>query len=195
MGAEGAKAPPYIFSAPSIDIFTPLQPLFSKFITAIHPIALERWLIASLVVRFFPSLIRSNQCRPTNFCHFVTKVNKIAKLLDFLVPTCTKLLGLYYDITVKFSPILVETSGQVKAKQQNIKLELASLYPSSSDAAKSFKGQCGTIISTKFSNVIFFGRTNLKLIGKQEKLYPGACSPEKFLKIYMLRMVILELVE
>ena len=45
-----------------------------------------------------------------------------------MVTSCTKLLELYYDITVKFSPILVETSGQVTVKQQNIKLELASLF-------------------------------------------------------------------
>ena len=39
----------------------------------------------------------------------------------------TKLLELYYDVTVKFSPILKQTFGQIRAKQQNIKLELASL--------------------------------------------------------------------
>ena len=42
------------------------------------------------------------------------------------------------------------------------------------------------IISTFFQR-LFFNRTNLKLIKKQEKLLggPGACSPRKFLKIYM----------
>ena len=43
------------------------------------------------------------------------------------------------------------------------------------------------IISTFFQG-IFFNRTNLKLIKKQEKLSggPGACSLGKFLKIYMV---------
>ena len=36
------------------------------------------------------------------------------------------LLELYYDVTIKFSPILKETFGQITAKQ-NLKLELASL--------------------------------------------------------------------
>ena len=53
---------------------------------------------------------------------------KSQKLLDFLVTSCTKLKELYYDVTVKFSSILKETFGQIPAKQQNIKLELASLY-------------------------------------------------------------------
>ena len=46
----------------------------------------------------------------------------------------------------------------------------------------------GSIISTYFSSVFFFGGTNLNLIEKQEKLSegPGACSPGKFLKIYMM---------
>ena len=38
-----------------------------------------------------------------------------------------KLSELYYDGTRKFSSILKETCGQITAKQQNIKLELASL--------------------------------------------------------------------
>ena len=48
--------------------------------------------------------------------------------------------------------------------------------------ARNFK-KGWSIIST-----FLFGRTNLKLIEKQEKLCggTGACSPEKFLKIYML---------
>ena len=39
-----------------------------------------------------------------------------------------------------------------------------------------------------FCQAYFFGRTNLKLIKKQEKLQegPGACSPGNFSKIYML---------
>ena len=52
-------------------------------------------------------------------------------------------IELYYDVTVIFSPILVEMSGQITAKQQNMKLELAIAYPSSSGAAKSFKRGCG----------------------------------------------------
>ena len=83
--------------------------------------------MASLVIRFFSSLIPSNNVAPTDFCNFVMKVNKITKTVDFLVPSCTKLLELYYHFTVKFSSISVETSGQITAKQQNIKLKLASL--------------------------------------------------------------------
>ena len=49
---------------------------------------------------------------------------KSQKRLDFLVTSCTKLLECYYDVTVDFSPILIETSVQITAKQQNIKLEL-----------------------------------------------------------------------
>ena len=43
------------------------------------------------------------------------------------------------------------------------------------------------IISTLFARV-FFGKTNLKLIEKQESLKggPGACTLGKILKIYML---------
>ena len=39
-----------------------------------------------------------------------------------------------------------------------------------------------------FCQAYFFGRTDLKLIKKQEKLLgnPGACSPGNFLKIHML---------
>ena len=51
-------------------------------------------------------------------------VPSCTKLLNFIVPSCTKLLELYYDVTVKFPPTLIETSGQITAKQQNIKLEL-----------------------------------------------------------------------
>ena len=66
--------------------------------------------------------------KPTySFCNFVTMVNKIAKTVGFPVTSCTKLLKLYYDVTVEFSSNLTETSWQITAKQQNIKLELASL--------------------------------------------------------------------
>ena len=82
--------------------------------------------MASLVIRFFSSLIPSNQ--RTNFCNFVTKAKKSQKLLDFLVTSCTKLSELLYNVTVKFSPIFKETFEQITAKQQIIiKLELASL--------------------------------------------------------------------
>ena len=54
-----------------------LNPPFQKVITTVHPIALQRPLMASLVIRFFSSLIPSKQ--RTNFCNFVTKVYKIAK--------------------------------------------------------------------------------------------------------------------
>ena len=37
------------------------------------------------------------------------------------------LFELHYDVTVKSSPILKQTFGQTTAKQQIIKLELASL--------------------------------------------------------------------
>ena len=83
--------------------------------------------MASLVIRFFFSLIPSNQRRLSNFCNFVTKLNKIAKTVGFPDTFLHKVFELYYDITVKFSPVLVETCGQITAKQQNIKLELASL--------------------------------------------------------------------
>ena len=55
-----------------------------------------------------------------------------------------------------------------------------------SGVARNCKREEG-IIST-FFQVFFFNRTNLKLIKKQEKLSggPGACSPGKFLKIYMV---------
>ena len=36
-------------------------------------------------------------------------------------------LELYYDVAVKISPTLVETSWHITAKQQNINLELHSL--------------------------------------------------------------------
>ena len=83
--------------------------------------------MASLVIRFYSSLIPSTQ--GTNFCNFVTKVNKIAKTVGFpgtFVYKAFRALA-YYDVTVKFYPILVEMSGQITAKQQNTKLELASL--------------------------------------------------------------------
>ena len=53
--AEGDEVPPIFFSAP-------LQsPPIQKFITTVHPTALQRWPMASLVIRFFSSLIPSNQ--------------------------------------------------------------------------------------------------------------------------------------
>ena len=57
-----AEAPPYFFSPP-IEIFEPLfSPHFHKFITYSTPyIALQRWLMASLVLRFFASGLPSNQ--------------------------------------------------------------------------------------------------------------------------------------
>ena len=50
-----------------------------------------------------------------------------------------------------------------------------------SGGARNFKRRGGTFFT--FFQRLFFGRTNLKLIKKQEKLYkegPGACSPGKF---------------
>ena len=41
----------------------------------------QLWLMASLVIRFFSSLIPSNQW--TNFCNFATKGNKIARTVGF----------------------------------------------------------------------------------------------------------------
>ena len=70
--------------------------------------------MASLVNRFF--------WQRTNFCKFVTKVNQIAKTVGFSGNFVTKLLELYYDVTLEFSPTLKETFGQVTAKQQNITL-------------------------------------------------------------------------
>ena len=69
-----AEAPLFFFSPPPHRNF---EPPFQKFMTTVHPIALQRWLKASLVSRFFFSLIPLNQ--RTNFCNFVTKLNKITK--------------------------------------------------------------------------------------------------------------------
>ena len=58
----------------------------------------------------------------------MTTENKIAKTVGF--PDnfeCKALTELSYDVAVKFSPILKETFGQTTVKQQNIKLESASL--------------------------------------------------------------------
>ena len=79
--------------------------------------------MASLVIRFFFSLIPSNQ--RTNVCNFVTKVNKITKTVEFSANVVYKAL-IYYDVTVKFSPVLKETFGHIIAKQLSIKLRLAS---------------------------------------------------------------------
>ena len=62
------------------EIHPPSPPGFAP-MTTVHPIALQRWLMASLVIRFFSSLMPSNQ--RTNFCNFGTKVNKIAKTVGF----------------------------------------------------------------------------------------------------------------
>ena len=35
-----------------------------------------------------------------------------------MVTLCTKLVELYYDVSVKFSPILEETFGQITTKYQ-----------------------------------------------------------------------------
>ena len=72
--------------------------------------------MASLVIRFFSSLIPSKQC--TNICNFARTVNKIAKTDEF---SCTLV---YKALKVKFSPILKETLGQIIAKPQNIKLQI-----------------------------------------------------------------------
>ena len=72
-----AEAPLCFFSPPH-RIF---QPPFQTFLTTVHPIAFQRWFMVSLVIRFFSSLIPSNQ--RTKFCNFVTKVNEIAKTVGF----------------------------------------------------------------------------------------------------------------
>ena len=55
-----------------------------------------------------------------------------------------------------------------------------------SGVARNFKR--GSHNFDTFYKSIFFGKTNLKLIEKQESIKggPGACSLGKFLKIYML---------
>ena len=114
----GAKAPLYFFSPP-IEYLRPPSAPFQKFITTVHPTALQRWIMVTHVIRFFSSLIPSNQ--RTNFCNLVTKVNKIAKTVEFPGKfVYTKLLELYYDVTVKFLFILTKISAQITAKQQNI---------------------------------------------------------------------------
>ena len=49
----GGKAPPKFFSAPHRNFYPSFSPPFQKFITTVHPIALQRWFMASLVIRFF----------------------------------------------------------------------------------------------------------------------------------------------
>ena len=44
----------------------------------------------------------------------------------------------------------------------------------------------GTSNFNIFSSVVFSGRINLKQVEEQKKNGPGACSPEKFLKIHIL---------
>ena len=57
-------------------------------------------------------------------------------------------------------------------------------YAFSSGVARNFKRPW----FPRFLGIFFFGRTNRKLIEKQERLWGvrGACFPEKILKIYML---------
>ena len=113
----GGWSPPYIFfSFPPKNFEPPFRPLFQKFITTIHPMALQRWLMATLVIRFFSWLIPSNQ--RTNFCNFVTKVNKIAKTVKFRGNFEYKALrNLFKMSQLNFL--------QLKKKQQrSIKLEL-----------------------------------------------------------------------
>ena len=59
--------------------------------------------------------------------HLCVKSQQNRELLNFLVTSYIKLLEFKYDVTVKFSPISKETFGQITPKQQNIKLQLASL--------------------------------------------------------------------
>ena len=75
----GPEAPPVFFQPPH----KTFEPPFQKFITTIHLTALQRWLTLwrHLLFVYFFSLIPSNQ--RTNFCNFVTKVNKIAKTVGF----------------------------------------------------------------------------------------------------------------
>ena len=67
--------------------------------------------------------------------------------------SCTKLLELYYDVTVQFSSILKEAFEQITAKQQIIKLESISLSYEQWRIEKFYKG--GAIISTFFRQNIF----------------------------------------
>ena len=105
-GLKGAEAPPVFFQPSHSKFEPPLSPPFQKFITTVHPIALQRWCMASFAVRFFSSLIPSNQ--PTSFCNCVTKVKKIENTVGFpgKVGYKLKLSELFYDVTVKFSPML-----------------------------------------------------------------------------------------
>ena len=83
-GGWGGMMPPYIFSAPHRSFELPFSPSFQKFITTVRLIALRRWLMASLVIRFFSSLVPVPSNRRTNFWNFVTKVNKIANTVEIL---------------------------------------------------------------------------------------------------------------
>ena len=107
----------YIFSAPYGSFEPPFKSPFQKLITTVHPIALQRWLMASLVIRVFSSLFPSTQRRLLTF-QLCDKDEKDAKTVG--------LSGnfVYNNVTVKFSPMLNETFGQITTKQQNIKLEL-----------------------------------------------------------------------
>ena len=57
----GVKLPLYLFSPPHRNFEPPFSLSFPKLFTIAHPIALQQWLIASLVIRFFSSLIPSSQ--------------------------------------------------------------------------------------------------------------------------------------
>ena len=84
MGTEGVEDA-YIFFSPSIEILKPPSATFQNFITTVglHPIAFQRWLMASLVTRFYFLLISLPSNQRINFCIFVKKVNKIAETARF----------------------------------------------------------------------------------------------------------------
>ena len=56
----GAEAPPIFFQPPHRNFEPPFNPpFFQKFTATVQPHnALQQWLIASLVIRFFSSLIK-----------------------------------------------------------------------------------------------------------------------------------------
>ena len=96
--------------------------------------------MASLLICFFSSLILS---KPTYYLlQLCVKGEQNRKNCWIFGNFVYKLLKLYYDVTRRFSSILKET-GQIKAKQQNMELELAIAYPRSSGVARNFEKREG----------------------------------------------------
>ena len=57
----GAEAPPHYFFSPSIEIWSPFSTPLSKFCNYCTLYCTQQWLMASLIIRFFSSLIPPSQ--------------------------------------------------------------------------------------------------------------------------------------